>query len=105
NFQSMNYVTLDHILSSNRRRQTISKRDWSSDVCSSNLEAIVIIMIPTIMDQSPKDNPIFLNKPICNTSQEPTPNRCPLTVSATPSPITISPTKKNSHRKPNSFVI
>ena len=32
-----NYVKLDNFFFSSRRRHTISKRDWSSDVCSSDL--------------------------------------------------------------------
>src|SRR5699024_12143423 len=33
---------------SSRRRHTRSKRDWSSDVCSSDLSALALLLVPAL---------------------------------------------------------
>src|SRR5699024_12146301 len=68
---------------SSRRQQTISKRDWSSDVCSSDL----------ILDQSPVNKPLnILTEPII-TSSAPviTPLILPQTILMTSSTAHITP--------------
>src|SRR5690625_253136 len=69
------------------------------------IEEITIINIPTKIDQMPIVRPSCLKRPICKTSQEPTPKNCPLTVRATPSPKVIKPIKKTSHRMLNSLLM
>src|SRR5699024_7179494 len=62
------------------------------------MEAIVITIIPIIIDQSPTLKPYCLNKPTCSTSQEPTPKHWPLIVNETPQPRIIRQIKKKVQR-------
>src|SRR5699024_3283099 len=41
---------------SSRRRHTISKRDWSSDVCSSDLKDVALQLLPYLLITSAKKN-------------------------------------------------
>src|SRR5207249_5855383 len=44
---------------SSRRRHTRSKRDWSSDVCSSDLgEVALMVMIQVITSRAPAESPV-----------------------------------------------
>src|SRR5699024_335711 len=42
---------------SSRRRHTTSKRDWSSDVCSSDLEAAHVVLVPLPLLPSARQRP------------------------------------------------
>src|SRR5699024_11647642 len=54
---------------SSRRRHTRSKRDWSSDVCSSDLDCTVTLFpepdSPTIANVSPSCNSKFTSRTAC----------------------------------------